>query len=92
VLAIPSNLEYIHIVQGQDSNEGANQMIVTTKEQTVEEKFPTVDESTEEVKRLIGWMGYIAEWEYSPAEKEKLLDAAHKFISVAQPIASKYVD
>lgn len=54
--------------------------------------FETVDGSCEEVKRLIGWLEYISESEYTDTEKGRLIAAARRFARVAQPIASKYLD
>lgn len=54
--------------------------------------FETVESACEEVKRLIGWLDYVAESEYTPAERDKIIAVAKKFSNVAQPIASKYID
>lgn len=62
-------------------------------EQTPEyDPFETVESACEEVKRLIGWLDYVAESEYTATERDKLIAAAKKFAGVAQPIASKYID
>lgn len=54
--------------------------------------FETIESACEEVKRLIGWLEYVSESEYTAAEKAKLIAVAKKFAAVAQPIASKYID
>lgn len=54
--------------------------------------FDSVESACEEVSRLVGWLGYIAEAEYKPTERDKLIAAAKRFAAVAQPIASKYLD
>lgn len=75
-------------------------MLIETKEvrgmsKQVKERpinFETVEEGLGEVKRLIDWLGYIAEHEYSETEKRKLISVSRKFAVAAQPIASKYID
>jgi hypothetical protein len=54
--------------------------------------FESVDTSLEEVKRLIDWLGYVSESEYTELERERLISVARRFTRVAQPIASKYLD
>lgn len=54
--------------------------------------FESVDTSLEEVKRLIDWLGYVSDSEYTELERGRLIDVARRFARVAQPIASKYLD
>jgi hypothetical protein len=54
--------------------------------------FESVDTSLEEVKRLIDWLGYVSESEYTELERGRLISIARRFARVAQPIASKYLD
>lgn len=54
--------------------------------------FESVESACEEVTRLIGWLDYVRETEYTATERERLIAAAKQFASVAQPIASKYID
>jgi hypothetical protein len=54
--------------------------------------FDSVESALEEVTRLISWLGYIAEHEYSDAERNKLIAVSRRFAGVAQPIANKYMD
>lgn len=54
--------------------------------------FETVEGSLEEVKRLISWLEYVAEHEYTQVERVKLVNVARRFAAVVQPIASKYID
>ena len=57
-----------------------------------EDPFETVEGALEEVKRLISWLEYVAEHEYTPAERKRLVDVSRRFANAAQPIASKYID
>jgi len=54
--------------------------------------FETVESSLAETKRLIEWLFYVNEWEYTKGEREQLINAAQRFAKVAQPIANKYMD
>ena len=62
------------------------------------EQTPAVDHfaspcvALEEVERLVGWLGYIADGEYSATESAKIIAACKRFADVAQPIASKHLD
>jgi hypothetical protein len=56
-----------------------------TDEATVENYFA-------EIKRLIAWLEYVPEHEFSEAERIKLISVSVKFAKIAQPIASKYLD
>ena len=52
----------------------------------------TVEGGLEEVKRLIGWLEYVREDEYTATEKKKIVAASKRFAALLQPIASKYID
>ncbi len=54
--------------------------------------FDTVESSLTETDRLISWLFYISESEYTKGEREQLINAARRFVKVAQPIANKYMD
>ena len=54
--------------------------------------FENVESSLEEVKRLIDWLGYVSDSEYTELERGRLISVARRFARVAQPIASKYLD
>ena len=54
--------------------------------------FETVEGSLEEAKRLISWLEYVSEDEFTKTEREKLINVSRRFANIAQPIASKYID
>lgn len=54
--------------------------------------FESVETSLEEVKRLIDWLGYVSDSEYTETERMRLINVAKRFAKIAQPIASKYLD
>lgn len=57
-----------------------------------DDTFDTVDGALEEVKRLISWLGYVSESEYSERERKRLTEISRRFAGIAQPIANKYID
>lgn len=59
---------------------------------TVDDTFETAESSIEEVKRLIGWLEYVSEHEYTDTERKRLIAVSRRFAEAAQPIASKYID
>jgi hypothetical protein len=54
--------------------------------------FDGVPMSLEEVERLIKWLGYVSDSEYTDAEERRIVEGAKKFAAILQPIASKYLD
>lgn len=54
--------------------------------------FETVEGSLEEVKRLISWLEYVREDEFTNTERDRLISTSRRFAAIAQPIASKYID
>lgn len=54
--------------------------------------FDYVEGALGEVSRLVAWLGYVVENEYTATEKAKLIASAKRFAKIAQPIASKYLD
>lgn len=58
----------------------------------VNDDFETVEGSLEEVKRLISWLEYVRENEFTNTERVKLINVSRRFAKAAQPIASKYID
>lgn len=57
-----------------------------------DDTFETVEGSLEGVKRLIDWLGYVSESEFTNTERVKLINVSRRFAAAAQPIASKYID
>jgi hypothetical protein len=54
--------------------------------------FESVSTSLEEVERLIKWLGYVSDSEFTETERVKIIDKARTFAATLQPIASKYLD
>jgi two-component SAPR family response regulator len=52
----------------------------------------SVTDAIDEVKRLVNWLEYIRENEFSDAEASRLVKSSLQFVKTAQPIASKYID
>ena len=52
----------------------------------------SVTDAIDEVKRLVNWLEYIRENEFSDSEAKRLIKSSLQFINTAQPIASKYID
>ncbi len=52
----------------------------------------TVENALSEIKRLIGWLEYVREDEFSDVERQRIIAVSVRFAKVAQPIASKYND
>ena len=76
-------------------------MTIQAVKNHVAQKFDTVPEvdpfdgvsmSLEEVERLIKWLGYVSDSEYTEAEERRIVAGARKFAAILQPIASKYLD
>ncbi len=65
-----------------------------TDPRTVAGEYPeaTVENALSEIKRLIGWLEYVREDEYSDTERQRIISISIQFAKVAQPIASKYND
>lgn len=57
-----------------------------------DDRFDSVESALEEVSRLIGWLGYVRESEFTDRERNMLILLSRKFAKHAQPIASKYLD
>jgi hypothetical protein len=56
------------------------------------QRFDGVYDAIEEIQRLVQWLGYIREEEFTDLEAKRLIDYAQRFVKVAQPIANKYLD
>jgi hypothetical protein len=41
---------------------------------------------------LIKWLEWVADRDYSEADRQKVIVACHKLMTTLQPIASKYLD
>lgn len=54
--------------------------------------FESVSTSLEEVERLIKWLGYVSDHEFTETERVKIINKARSFAATLQPIASKYLD
>lgn len=54
--------------------------------------FDGVSMSLEEVERLIKWLGYVSDSEFTDAEEKRIVAGAKRFAATLQPIASKYLD
>lgn len=67
-------------------------MKITERRGLPDDTFDSVESACEEVKRLIGWLEYVAEAEYKTTERNNLIAAAKRFAKVAQKIVSKYLD
>ena len=52
----------------------------------------TIENGFSEVVRLIGWLQYVPEYKFTPAERFKLIAISAKFAKIAQPLARKYID
>jgi hypothetical protein len=72
-----------------DITEGKDSLVAVAKK---DDRFDSVVGAFDEVERLIGWLGYIRENEYSPSERKRLISSAKRFAEIAQPIASKHLD
>ncbi len=55
-------------------------------------EIQSVTDAIDEVKRLVNWLEYIRENEFSDAEASRLIKSSMQFIKTAQPIASRYID
>jgi hypothetical protein len=62
------------------------------KEPPKDERFDSVVGAFDEVERLIGWLGYVQENEYTADERNRIIAVAKAFANTLQPIASKYLD
>lgn len=54
--------------------------------------FASPSIALEEIERLIKWLGYVSDSEFTSAEEKRIINSAKKFAAILQPIASKYLD
>lgn len=52
----------------------------------------SVEAALSEVERLIKWLGYVSDSEFTDAERKRITDKARSLAKTLQPIASKYLD
>lgn len=52
----------------------------------------TVEASMGEVRRLLDWAAYIAEHEYTPAERDCIRKAGLAYAAALDALAQKYID
>jgi hypothetical protein len=55
--------------------------------------FPkSVDLAIDRVMSTLKWLNHIAEFEYSPRDKERVLFACRAFYGDIRPLTAKYID
>lgn len=57
-----------------------------------DDPFESVSTSLEEIERLINWLGYVSDHEFTETERVKIINKARSFAATLQPIANKYLD